>query len=1195
MTSPPGADPARAADTFERQWQASDPDASAWVVANAGSGKTHVLTQRVLRLLLAGADPASILCLTYTKAAASEMANRIFKELAIWAWSEDPALDRHIEALQGALPRPGQRAAARALFAKALDTPGGLRVQTIHAFCERLLHQFPIEANVPGRFEVLEGPAQEALMTAAREKVMRRAANEAGVAEALQTMAELAADSDIFGALQAMLAKREALADWKRRVGNADGPGSLAGLIDDLDAAFQLQPGDNEETVAERFLGDQPLTLIGAHGAELLRQLEAHPGATNDTMADWVRQYLGARSAAEKAAAALSFYLKADGSPKSPGRALTKAVQGSYQNYYDQFDSDAQLCLTLRNDLLAVRTVAATTALLTVADRVLAEYAKAKKASGALDFDDLVFRTRNLLSRSAMRDWVLYKLDSGIAHILVDEAQDTNPAQWEIVQALAEDFFSGDTARTGVRSLFAVGDDKQSIYSFQGAVPAKLAEMRDRFRSDIEGAGLRFAEKPLFLSFRSAQAVLAAVDRVFSGDLEQRITRLGYEAHAAYHTDRPGDVVIWDRVVRRKGDPPENWTDPYDAPSIADIALADRIVDEIANLLERREDFPAPMPAEPGEILVLTRKRDAFFRAVNSALKARRIPAVGADRIEVAKHIIVQDLLALSDVIGLPEDDLQLAACLKSPLFGLTDEDILEFAPQRGRMSLLSALQARDSEKARRASTKLSRWRQQAQLLTPFAFFARLLAVDGGYRDFHSRFGAEADDVLDMFLTEARVYEERNPPTLQGFAAYLRAGAGDIKRDHEGPAGGVRVMTVHGAKGLEADFVFLVDTGGAVSSACHREPVLALAEHSADFGWFGAPPLVWRRKAAEATGRQGEADRIADAAAEAEYARLLYVAMTRARRRLYVCGIRGPMTPADCWYGLVERKLVPSEAARDDDGELAEPFWWPPRTPGQNDPVRKPAARSGIPDPAVAGRTLPEWMVKPVPSPGLLPIPLRPSRALAEPDPVQPDGDRMASGAMPDATVDMAAALRGTVIHGLLQKLPDVDPEMREAAARDHLRSLIPDDAAQAEALAREALNVVAAADFARFFGPRSRAEVEIGEELTIVTGKEGRGRKTRTCSVSGRIDRLAIHDDRIDIVDFKTGRQIPRRADEIDPAIVGQLALYRHAVSRILPGRPVVAHIIWTAKPSAMTVPARALDSALARLGIETAGAVVD
>ncbi len=531
-----------------------------------------------------------------------------------------------------------------------------------------------------------------------------------------------------------------------------------------------------------------------------------------------------------------------------------------------------------------VRAYNATAALLTVGDAILQAYHRAKRQAGALDFNDLIGKTCNLLSRSDAAQWVLYKLDRRIEHILVDEAQDTSPDQWMVVQAIAEDFFSGKGAARSPRTIFAVGDDKQSIFRFQGAVPAMLSEMERFFRERVEDAQETFVTRPLYLSFRSTHEVLSAVDEVFEEPLAAQITASTYTAHASHRASEPGHVVLLPRAVRRRAEDPEDWTAPYTAPSAAETELAGHIADEVLRI--RNTVLPSGKRLTDGEILILVRRRDAFAAAMNRALRERQIPTAGADRIPVSTHIAVLDLLALADVMLLPADDLQLAACLKSPLLGLSEDELMRLATGRERKSLWRALRDATEEPFASVAKNLRRWHGMADQVTPFQFFATLLGPEGGRRRFRARLGGEADDMLDTFLSQALAYEATEPPSLQGFVRFIRANASDIKRETEEGAVGVRVMTVHGAKGLEADVVFLADTGGAAVVPQQRKLLVDIGIDRGD------PAFLWRRRQAEAPDVQQDADRREDKETESEYLRLLYVAMTRARDVLYVAGVR---------------------------------------------------------------------------------------------------------------------------------------------------------------------------------------------------------------------------------------------------------------------------------------------------------------
>jgi ATP-dependent helicase/nuclease subunit A len=1146
------------------QREASDPASSAWVVANAGSGKTHVLTQRVIRLLLAGNDPAAILCLTFTKVAAAEMARRVFDALGRWAMLPEPQLSEAIEALQGRPPTAEEMRQARRLFARALETPGGLKIQTIHAFCERLLHQFPFEANVPGQFAILDESAAAALIATARANVMdaAAAAPDTPLGQAMRRMAENGNDQQVGEALDALIAKRDALRRWIDRSAG-EGDGGIDDALVDLRRRLGLADNEAEESVCREICTAAGWSREDCEGlsAALNESLLTAPHSWNLRAQPELLAILNAETDILEADARLGFFLNWDNKKKTfrpHAQRFGKAFAESQPGLTQTFAAEADRLLALAGRMSLARAYAATEALLIVGDAILNAYHRAKRRAGALDFSDLIAKTRNLLSRSDASQWVLYKLDRRIEHILVDEAQDTSPDQWAVVKAIAEDFFSGQGASARPRTIFAVGDDKQSIFGFQGAAPEMLADMRRFFERRIAEAEAPFVARPLSLSFRSTREVLDAVDTVFDGELAARITASDYEAHSSYREDKPGHVVVMPRVVRPKVEEPEDWTAPYDAPSAAETDLANRIAEEIARL--RGSVLPSGKRLDEGEILVLVRRRDAFFAAMNRALRARLIPTAGADRIPVATHIAVLDLLALADVMLLPEDDLQLAAALKSPLLGVDEDTLMQLAMGRERRSLWSALQKAEGEGLEAVAEKLHDWRGMADQVTPFHFFATVLGPEGGRRGFRARLGGEADDVLDAFLSQALAYEMTEPPSLQGFVRYIRANEADIKRETEEKATGVRVMTVHGAKGLEADVVFLVDTGGLIAPAGQRDKLVDIGSGRED------PAFIWRRPAGEAPELQRAADGVADEERAREYLRLLYVAMTRARDVFYMAGIRGERTPEDCWYELVAAALAPDAERDEETGELAAACQWP-------QPLRPPlAAEAAAELPLTGGTVAPEWLFSPAPSPAPLPEPLRPSAGLAEPDPA-PGAAEIAAAAPGDS-----ALLRGRIVHLLLELLPAVPPEARHAAAERLLLRELPHDPDLAASVLAEAEAVLAEPALADIFGPESRAELALVGHLPTERGEY---------AVSGRIDRILRDSTGWHIVDFKTNRVVPATPEDADPGYVLQLALYRRLLMEIEPGVAVRASLVWTAGPNDMPIPAALMEQALKKLRI--------
>ncbi len=1143
------------ADTLARQRRASAPGASAWVSANAGSGKTHVLAQRVIRLLLAGVAPSRILCVTFTKAAAANMSIRVFRDLAAWTALDEAALGEAVAATGAPRPATADLDFARRLFARTVETPGGLKVQTIHAFCERLLHVFPFEANVPARFEVLDDMRSADLLSRARETALAEAlaGTDPALAEAVATLSREVAAETFEKLVGEALGHRELLRALRS--------GTTAARLRD---SLGLRP---DETIAAI---EHAIVQAGIPPAEWLgiaHRLGAD-GSSKPTTGNRLA-HAAASSVAARCDAYLDVFLT-KGKPRDD-KYLVKALRAAEPALCARLDAERDRVHDLAERRKAARLVEGTAALLTVAAAVLKHYDIAKGRRGLLDFDDLTERTRTLLKRSEAA-WVLYKLDSGIDHILVDEAQDTSPEQWEILQAISGDFFAGAGVPRPARTFFAVGDEKQSIYSFQGARPDMFDRMRRHFGAAAKGASQTFEDVGLLLSFRSARAVLQAVDRVFAHPPNAR--GLTSEAVPPPHEalrQFPGTVEVWPVVTAVPHEEPRDWRLPVDALDASEpaVVLARRIAVSVARWTapgsaETVQDGAARRPMRPGDVLVLVRSRNAVFEAVIRALKDRRVPVAGADRLALTQHIAVMDLVAAGRAALTPDDDFTLACVLKSPLIGLDDDDLIRLAPER-EGTLLRALEGSAEPPHRRAAERLSAWRQRAEQLTPFGFYTRLLSADGGRRALLGRLGPEAGDAIDEFIALTLRHEHDSPPSLMGFLARLDGVELSVKRDMEAAGDAVRVMTVHAAKGLEAKVVILPDTCGAPSG--RHDPKLFRLD--GDDGPEAAA-LLWSPKQDADAGPLGAArSRVRQHAVE-EHNRLLYVAMTRAEERLYVAGFCGDRGPAEgSWYRMIEDaglELEPVPAVWDPDetvlrrtdagaagGEVVAP------------PPRRPAAV-----------TLPDWLTRP-PQPEHDPAvpPVRPSNPLGAADQFAPVawafGDRRRGGRRLGLTA-------GRLTHALLQHLPDVEPDRRREAAMRFLASRGQGlDAAYRAALLDQVLGVIGDPVLAALFGPGSRAEVAVAATLTLAPG--------HAVEVAGQIDRIAVEADAVHIADFKTGRP----ADAPTPQHRLQLALYRSAVAPLYPDRPVRAYLVWTTGPRVAEVSPADLDAALSVLSRET------
>lgn len=1168
--------------TRTRQRRAADPSVSAWVSANAGSGKTYVLTERVMRLMLAGNDPGRILCLTYTKAAAAEMAKRVFGRLGAWTTMPDTQLAEAIADLEGVSARgiSGQRLSlARRLFARALETPGGLKIQTIHAFCERVLQQFPLEAGVPGRFEMLDETDQKVLLAVARDAVFAAAAagGQDRLARALRTLAGLIADGALAGAIEQAIGCHREIAAFVDAAGGIEGARARLGAACGVDA--DIEPAAIEAEILAspnlpRFEWDAIAAAIRSGSA----------AKTDVSFADRLAE---AAAAGEGAVLEryLEVFLRGNGEMRSAQKLITSGLRTALPALAERIEAEHGRIARLLERRAAATTMEATCALITLTAAVAARYEAIKAQRGALDFDDLIDRTAALLTRADAAAWVQYKLDAGIDHVLVDEAQDTSPRQWQVIAALTAEFFAGQGARPRERTVFAVGDEKQSIYSFQGAQPAWFKAMRTMFERRARAAGKRFESVPLSLSFRSTPDILGAVDRVFAdSEIHRNVSLEGPpEPHAAHRLRDPGRVEIWPLMATQKATEPDDWAEPVDTTGAGDgrVRLAQEIARTIRRWLDSGERIEATgRPVRPGDILVLVRQRDAFVSELDRALKRERVPVAGVDRLVVTEHLAIEDLLALVDALTLPEDDYALACALKSPLFGLDDDDLMALTEVRGR-SLADALDEEREGRRAEAADRLERYRRLAETCRPFEFFARILSgadapgAPSGRARFAARFGAEADDVLDALLGLALDYERAQPPTLAGFAAWVRAHPRTIKREMDegnGAGGGhVRVMTVHGAKGLEAPIVFLADTTTlprpSRTGSVRLDRAASVPDPSERAELTPAPPrlVLWTPGKAQTTELEKRLAEAAREAADDEYRRLLYVGMTRAADRLIVCGAcpekgEEAVNPKT-WYPIIRRALEP-EAARVPcpyDADRPILVW---RADDQR--IAKQAAER---EPERAPVAPPPWLrsvLPPAPPPA---APIAPSRLAAAAGKPGPEG----VGARADA------ARRGLLVHALLERLPGTDPAERDALAA---RLLATEAAELSEAeragIAAEARAVLELPEAAALFGPGSRAEVPLAGRIDM---------GGRAVPVFGRIDRLLVSESGVLIVDFKTNRPAPQEAPQ---GYVVQLALYRRLLGRLYPGRPVEAAILWTAVPRLDRLdPAlldERLDAALAR-----------
>jgi ATP-dependent helicase/nuclease subunit A len=1145
------------ADASRAQANAADPEHSAWISANAGSGKTKVLIDRVARLLLRredgrpGAAPDSILCITYTKAAASEMLSRLFGTLGEWSVLEDADLRQKLSALEGraaGVYTGDDLRAARALFARALETPGGLRIETIHAFCARVLRRFPLEAQVFPGFTEIEEDEADALWEAARREAILQAAETQP--DALDVLAREGGHEGALAGLDALRYRASRVLAFARE---HEGASAIQAAVTGALNAPEARPDEIIETaMADGFPGPALRSLVAAL---------AEGGKTDVTTSDALQAVFAAETAAAQWAHYLRIFTTAAGAwrksnPYTAAVAKADPAVAELLQMKDGEGTEAARVRAIADEINLAQACQRTSALLSVGVPAVQRYRALKESRAALDFDDLIEKTRDLLTKDGMSDWVLYKLDGGLSHVLLDEAQDTSPDQWTLIKALTAEFISGKgTERSqDPRTQFVVGDGKQSIYSFQGADPAMFFSEGQDFLATVTDA----ASDPMEMSFRSSPEVLTFVDEVWNN--APPIDVPGAAAvpasadivrHTARREGQPGCVELWPIAEKAEEVDEDAWARPVDAQSNVSpkARLAIETATNLKAMIERGETVWAregeswsrrPMSAQ--DVLILVRNRTGgLFDAMIGALKTVGLPVAGADRLILADHIGVQDCLNLMRFVLLPSDDLTVAEILRGPFCGLIDDDRYLYALAEGRArgeTVWSRVQASEDVDVQAAAAFLKGLQARADL-PPYEFLSAVLDRVGpsgltGWQQINARLGTPARDPIDALLSRAIGHDARTPASMQGFVNEMETDDSEIKRDLAAPGGEVRVMTVHGAKGLQAPVVVLPDTtakprGGSESL----------------FDIEGTP--IWANSKSVDTPQTEAARLAADARALEENRRLLYVALTRAQDRIIIGGAwygGGKIGyHADSWYALCASAM---DALSEDDA------------PGEGEPRRygdvPPCAETKT-ESADAADSLPDWIYAPAPKPKT------PTRVLSAPTGLIA---RKTPVLAPFGTKRAARMKRGQLIHALLEYLPEVPEADRAARGMAFLKR---DEDVSAEAAAdmlEAAMGVLNDADLSHLFQAGGRAEAAV-----IGTARE----LPEGMLINGRVDRLVVTDDEVLIVDFKTDQPPPDTEDEVSDTYIEQMGAYWAVLSEAYASRKVTAALCWTDGPKLMAL----------------------
>ncbi len=1123
------------------QRNASDPAVSAFVAASAGSGKTKLLTDRLLRLMLGGTPPSRILCLTYTKAAAAEMAIRLNRRLGKWVVQPDAELQAELVALD---VHPNKTILARKLFADVLDLPGGMRIGTIHAFCQSLLRRFPLEAGLSPHFELADENDAAARLREARETVLADDhQRDAILALAAET------DEQSFATLTANFSTNQNDVQTLLREFGTDGVDAMQR------AALAAGDQNHDDLVRAAVTWEREHDVKYAMGrfAEAgnpsgqkwaLKRLAWLAHNVEDRVLNWVHWVDG--------------HFTTAGEPRKLNSFFGKKLAAVRDDLQREIDAEHARIAAVEEARKAAKLCALNTALLKLIAPILSTDTEEKNLAAALSYADLIAYTGGLLKDPGAA-WILYKLDGGIDHLLLDEVQDTAPAQWNIADAIAAEFFAGAGARDVPRSVFAVGDPKQSIFSFQGADLKSFQKYHTKFKSRVQESGHRWLDGTLSVSFRSTAPVLALVDAVFAeGPVCTGVCPPGTLTHGVSRSGQAGAVTLL--PLTQAAGPPElpSWAvpDDYAGADSAKVLLARNIAAHIENLLASKTILPSRnRPVSPGDFLILVRRRDELVTAIAAACKEKKIPIAGADRVVLTEQQAVSDLLALCDALLLPEDDLAFGQFLASPLGGLSDDSLMRLALHRPG-TLAATLHARRNEQPDWAAAQalFETLRNRVDFVSTHALLAEALFPLGGRAKFLQRLGPEAAEPIDELLSEALAYAKREPDSLQNFVHWLRQSGAAIKREADASGNMVRIMTVHGAKGLQAPIVILPDT-------------TSLPNAKENLFWLNPPqqpdiavpvfcPRTELRSAAIIAANQAARD-----AQQAELNRLLYVALTRAEDELIVCGANPKRKlPDECWYNAVAAGFARLPGAVTENGVIHY------AVPQSAPPDRAAAGVSAVIAalPAWAGAA-PAWTATPLPAETTRPEPMAPSRNTEDEAKRAIAASPLGSGLALSRAARQAALAKGRIVHALLQHLPDLPAAARAPAAQKYLaRSAELDEPTRISVL-DSVLAILNNTALAPLFGPESRAEIP----LAGVVGD---------AEIGGLVDRLAILPDEILLADYKTDRVPPAGPAQIPTQYLRQLAAYQAILQQIYPTRRISCRLIFTANAAIMDLPAELL-----------------
>lgn len=1100
----------------QAQKLASNPEYSVWVNASAGTGKTKVLTDRVLRILLDGTPPGKILCITFTNAAAAEMANRIQQELSNWATMDDTVLTATITKLTDKTPSQNTLDNARRLFLEVLETPEGMKIQTIHAFCQGMMKRFPVEAGISPHFEIIEEQTAKELLQQAKSQLL------SSLDEGNEIL-KSAFDKVIWHLHD--ISFNELFIDVineRDKIENVFSRYSLTEIKSKTYQQLNINENKNYNDILTHACSDNSIQrskLLLA--CDILLKSNKTDQKKGNTIASWLSANQEERVNSYEEYKQCFF--KKSGNNDKLSKLMSASLAKKYPDTEEVLLKEQQRLEDLNETLNTYHIAEGSINLCYIIKELLNNYQRVKERRGVMDYNDLIIKTNHLLNMQEIAPWVLYKLDGGVDHLLVDEAQDTSPQQWQVINAISEEFFVGHSSRSKNRTLFVVGDEKQSIYSFQGADPDIFIKMQALFSERIKAARKTFKKIELDRSFRSTPAILECVDSVFANsEYKNAITKTEKQniQHQSHRINKPGKVEIWPLYETNEQQELQPWTvaTTYQKESSTKKLCAENIAQTIKTWLKKQRVLPAKSrPVQPGDILILVRTRSDFVNDMINALKRHNIPVSGIDRMTLTEHLAIQDLIVLGKFLLLPQDDLSLATLLKTPFIGLNEDELYQLCIDRNDKSLWQSLKERhlENEKYTAAYNYLLDLLNKTDFVPIYELYHYILETCDGRKQCIARLGDEVNEPIDEFLSICLSYEQNHTPSLQEFIHWLTSDSLEIKRDLDQSNNQVRIMTIHGAKGLQAPIVFLPDTTDTTSK--YKK-----------LYWTNSkdPMLLWSAQSSyDNTCIKDQKKKIRKYEAE-ESLRQLYVALTRAEDELYITGyINKKQKPETWWYNIVKEAIKPAAKEKQDIIYL------------QN--TGKTEATETQPREKTPEEPLPEILLQ------RAKVESRPE--LLNPSTMEEQSESTIS------PLHYKSTLKGKIIHKLLEHLPVIAANKQETTINAYLQNYQNEfSEKEMQKIKNNIMAVLKNSDFKQLFSNNSKAEV-------AVIGKRG------NAHISGQIDRLVITDKSVLIIDYKTNHNPPTLESEVSSTYIKQLKAYKDLLAEIYPNKKIRCALLWT------------------------------